>query len=156
VIAALIASALGALSGRFSDRRYLQADLGRDALLAHLGRTDGIVWSGTRGRTHASSVFPLSETPVFAAGPDRAEAGVPMEVELSLRGANGGSAWGVATVRFGDDNTSARVPLIDSASVRHTFKDAGAYRVLISVEAGESDHLERSLTVQVSPRQGTR
>lgn len=156
VIAALVASALGASSRRFADRRYLQVDRQRDALLAHLGRTDGIVWSGSRGLTHASQVFPLSDTPVFAAGPERADAGVPVDIELSLRGANGGFAWGVATVRFGDDNTTAHVPLIESASVRHTFESPGAHRVLISVEAGESVHLERSLMLQVDPRQGTR
>jgi hypothetical protein len=143
-------STVGAWSGRTFERKNQGHDSRIDALDAHLSRRGGIVWSGSRGRTTAGAVLPVGSGVSLVTGPLTATAGVPFDLNLELRSASDELAWGVATVRFSDGQTTERVPVVAAATVRHTFAQPGTYRAIVEMEVGESRHLERSVSVEVA------
>jgi hypothetical protein len=85
----------------------------------------------------------------LAIGELEAVARAPFDLKLELRAANGDLTWGLATVRFGDENTTTRAAIVEAASIRHVFQHAGRYPLFVHVDIGESQPLERSMFVTV-------
>ena len=146
----LTGSAVGAWSGRTFERKHQSGDPRIEALRAHLARSEGIVWSGWRGLTTAAAVFPSATDPTVTIAPAEAVAGRPFDLNLDVAAPGGALAWGIASVRWGDDNRTERVPVVGRATVRHAFKAPGTYPVFVDVEVGGSTYVRRSVNVSVA------
>ena len=147
---ALLASAIGALTGRSYDPRVMTDKVSAIRRLAsfHLGQPrGGVRWSSRHaGQIDVGRVLSNPEGTVLSVSPEVAyvEPNEPAILTVVAKAPDGVPGWGRATVFFSDEPGGSRVAVVGSVPVAHAFQNAGEYPVRVGGELAGTPPLAAS------------
>jgi hypothetical protein len=135
--AALSAAIAAATGARARSEYTINAGDARDRLI-HFDLTEqsAFTWSSTKGPVDLRTYFPNPEgtTSTLAVAPNNPVAGAPIELAVEVRRPGNRPGWGTASVAFGDGSSPVQVAIEGSASVRHTYAQAGDYEISVELQ----------------------
>lgn len=158
VLFASVGSALAAWTDRRFYDRYLEdaEDARARIVAAYLRSPGGVSTSSLRGRIDVPLAFSNPDAPTLSVTPDGffVQAGDVVPVTIAARGADGSAAWGSVSVDFGDGSSVARLPVMGTAEVRHTYRQPGAYALTVSLDAPGAPPQRLTRAVEIVPAEG--